>query len=1449
MPVDGDVILKAGLDTSDISKKVDGIQKTINKGLKNIIRVGFGVRSIYALIRKLRSALFSGFGDLSKVYEPFNSAMSQIMTSLNLLRNTFASAFAPIIETVAPALSTFINMIAEAVSKVGQFIAALTGKEYVQAGTAYIDYAQSLDKSSKSSANATKQTQKQTEAQKKLNREITHFDDLVILHDKEKEDTTETPTSTPTSTSTFTPMPVGDAVSQFAKDFKAAWAKADFTDIGRQIGEKLNGALENIPWAKIQATTRKIAKSIATFLNGFIETPGLFTNIGKTVGQAINTALAGLSTFAWNFHWGSLGTAVGDAVKAALDIINWDDAFSAAEGFGRGIASYLNNLLATPGLFTSIGTTVGNAVNTALVGLSTFAWSFNWDSLGKAVGDTVTSALDTINWEGENGVYSAVNGFASGLADFLNRLLQTPKLFDKIGKTVGKLINATLQGLNTFAWSFNWGSLGTAIKTTIISALYTINWKTVYSTVSGFASGLATFLNNLFTDDTFSAVGATAAQLINNAFHFLAVFGVTFKWSQFGNSLAMGLNKFLAKLDINEFGSGIRSFVIGIRDGIVSFLSTVNWYKFGTTLRDIIEAIPWTTILTSFGQVFWNIINSVITAAKGFFKTDVVGGPVAEAFDKLQTTLKGIVDSIDFDKIADGFTRIVNALKPAVEGIFIGMVGFFNRLYEIGQRFLQALGPALQDIATALESIDPDILRGVGTALGLVAGALVTINLAKNAIGVITGLFSPLTGLASSARDAATALGSGSLAAGGTGLVGALFMAASGVGAFLIALEYGKETIATDEKEWEGYGKVVGGISTELKTVAEDLKLNDTQLAQVSDTLAQAHNPVVTNAKELYDNLEKSLESSGVDVEAFRQGIAKVAAESNDAVVVQQLSKYIDTVGVSASDAETDTSDFGKSFDVFNKLSIATPIKLLLLKTAISGLGDSGKLSENKVADLQTELDKINPKNPKASFDKIKKAMDDGSISADEFTASIASAMMKAPPQVQKDLNATVQKFKDANGNFQTAGKENINNVVAGMQLGAQESSATTTQVGKDVVSTVFNGMDTEAESHSPSKKAEQRGIWIGDGLKIGMESMQNTLVTTAGTIIRNVVTKIDEYKSSMNTSGSALGTELDNGIGSKESTINKTGDSLGSSLDRGINSNASTINRTGSSLVLELDDGLSSKESTINRTGDNLGSELISGVDSNSSGMNRMGSSLGSELDDGIKSRSWYDLGDYIGTGIYNGLIANSSSLNTLAYNTAYDMYQNACDALDVASPSKKFAWIGKMVAQGLGNGITDNEDNAVDAVTGMTDALTEEAEKTNPAISISTSIDSWINSLDDVLTDFSETIINRFDSLINTLVQLSNVSTVIPAIAQGKVIPSSVTTASSASTTNSEIKSMLESLASRQLDYDDLRSLLIEMFTDYMRTDFYLGDEQIARHANNGNLLLNRRYSIMKS
>ena len=108
----------------------------------------------------------------------------------------------------------------------------------------------------------------------------------------------------------FETLNVSNEMKALAAQIKEAWRNADFTGIGRIVGHKLNSALQNIPWDSIQNTCNRIAKSTATFLNGFIEATD-WNLVGNTLSQGINTVFGTANTFAENFNWGSLGNAVG----------------------------------------------------------------------------------------------------------------------------------------------------------------------------------------------------------------------------------------------------------------------------------------------------------------------------------------------------------------------------------------------------------------------------------------------------------------------------------------------------------------------------------------------------------------------------------------------------------------------------------------------------------------------------------------------------------------------------------------------------------------------------------------------------------------------------------------------------------------------------------------------------------------------------------------------------------------------------------------------------------------------------------------------------------------------------------------------------------------------------------------------------------------------------------
>ena len=69
---------------------------SFGSSVKNLLKYSLGIRSLFALANKLRSALVDGFKNLSQYSGNTNNSISMLMSSLTQLKNAFAAAFAPI---------------------------------------------------------------------------------------------------------------------------------------------------------------------------------------------------------------------------------------------------------------------------------------------------------------------------------------------------------------------------------------------------------------------------------------------------------------------------------------------------------------------------------------------------------------------------------------------------------------------------------------------------------------------------------------------------------------------------------------------------------------------------------------------------------------------------------------------------------------------------------------------------------------------------------------------------------------------------------------------------------------------------------------------------------------------------------------------------------------------------------------------------------------------------------------------------------------------------------------------------------------------------------------------------------------------------------------------------------------------------------------------------------
>lgn len=555
------------------------------KKLGSIIRLG-----TFMLLRSMFTHLFelvkTGFDNLviysKRAGTEFHKNVNLLYNDLRQLGASLTTAFEPILNVVTPILDYLIQKLVAATNALAQFFSALTGKKfYTKAIKQNKDYADSLDSAAKAAKNLT-----------------TGIDELNILSD----DKSGSGSNSGADGSGYETDEIADKYKNLAQMIKDAWDEADFYDVGRMFGEKLKEALDNIPWDGIKASLRKIAKCIATFLNGFLETPGLFTSIGVTIAQAINSAFEFVDSFVENFHWSSLGTAIADLIIGALDTLDWTLINKTAKGLAQGIVDAINAALQTEDLWKKIGTAISNAINSAILFAKTFVTGLDWASLGTAIGNLLGNAIAGIDYVG-------------------------------IGETFAGFVNGVFTAVLNFSKTFPWKDIATNFANGVNTALKKLDWNTIKDGFDTFCEGLGTNINTAITEIDWNLVGTTLGNSIKTLFSGLGKFLAKIDFKKIGSDFASAINKAVKTIDWKEAGGTINSLISGVCTLINTLIDEVDWYELLKGVGTAMSEIDWDTILKTVFKVFaakWTFKNLFKwvswTAIWNELKTSVVEG-------------------------------------------------------------------------------------------------------------------------------------------------------------------------------------------------------------------------------------------------------------------------------------------------------------------------------------------------------------------------------------------------------------------------------------------------------------------------------------------------------------------------------------------------------------------------------------------------------------------------------------------------------------------------------------------------------------------------------------------------------------------------------------------------------------------------------------------------------
>lgn len=112
------------------SKTTSTLSKGFKKLSKYVLQFGFGFRTMYYAIRRLRTVFIQSLKEMARESAELNAEMSDFMESVNRLKGEFGAAFQPLIQKLLPYLTAAVDKLADMFEHLSKINAAISGQSY-----------------------------------------------------------------------------------------------------------------------------------------------------------------------------------------------------------------------------------------------------------------------------------------------------------------------------------------------------------------------------------------------------------------------------------------------------------------------------------------------------------------------------------------------------------------------------------------------------------------------------------------------------------------------------------------------------------------------------------------------------------------------------------------------------------------------------------------------------------------------------------------------------------------------------------------------------------------------------------------------------------------------------------------------------------------------------------------------------------------------------------------------------------------------------------------------------------------------------------------------------------------------------------------------------------------------------------------------------------------------
>ena len=612
------------------------IGDSIKSGVKQVAKYAlalFSLRGIYSILSNCAQSWLSSQ----------NAQAKQLSANIEYMKYAMGSALAPVIQFVTNLvyqLMKAIQSVAYAMSGVNIFAKATASSMNKTAGSA--------GKASKSLAG--------------VHNEINN------VSDNNGGSGTTSP-SIDLSKMDNTPNTITDAIKQ-----------GDWNSVGTVIGEKINEAMNKIPWEQIQDAAKSIGKNIADFLNGGIKTID-WNQVGNTFAQGINTVTYLKLSFLEKFDFNELGRSIGDSLNGFIGNVDW-----------KALAGTLSEKI--KGIFdTAAGFCETFDWSVVLQGLIDYITGFDWNGVSDAIFKALGSACASLVKLG-----MVIGQYIRDAFKDISQYFQ-----DKIEECGGNVVLGILKGIGDAVIGIGQWIYDHIFKPFIegfknvfgIHSPSTVMAEQGKFIMQGLLNGITSLVNNV--KQIWENIKNTAVQ----------------KFTEIKNSISNTWQQVIGKtLEAwQSIKNKVKEGAQGAYDGIKSTFSNIpNWFR--EKFSEAWKAVK--NVFSTGGQIFDGIKDGILNGLKAVINAIITGinKVVSIPFNGLNSALRKIRD-VNIMGL-NPFSWISTIQVPQIPRLAKGNVAYDETLAIFGEYSGASNNPEITTPQNIMRDTFEDVLSNYG---------------------------------------------------------------------------------------------------------------------------------------------------------------------------------------------------------------------------------------------------------------------------------------------------------------------------------------------------------------------------------------------------------------------------------------------------------------------------------------------------------------------------------------------------------------------------------------------------------------------------------------------------------------------------------------------------------------------------------------------------------------